>query len=132
MQKPEYNVVMCNEGWKSLYQPIIDDVLKYDDLVYLPEDRIGIQSVACVDGLMEITLINPHNAYDSLAKDIKDAENASSRMCEYCGETSHVGTTMNFFYKTCCKACWEKHILPHYLQSIWKDYTTNTHHKKEK
>lgn len=132
MSKPKYDVVMCNKGWQKLYQPIIDNVIHYDELAYLPEDKIGIKSIDCVDGVMEVKLINPHNASEELKKEITCAENLSSRTCEYCGETKNVGTTMNFFYKTCCKACWERHILPHYLQSIWKDYTTNIHHKKEK
>lgn len=129
MGKPNYNVVMCHEGWKKLYQPIIDDIVHHDISAMCNEEKIGVMSVQASDGQMEIQLINDANASAQMHQRITNAEQLSMKMCEYCGNTSQVGTTMNFFYKTCCKSCWEKEILPKFPQSIWKNYATNVHHK---
>ena len=62
MGKPSYNVVMCHEGWKKLYQPIIDDIMQHDISAMCNEEKIGVMSVQASDGQMEIQLINDTNA----------------------------------------------------------------------
>ena len=119
-----YDVVQCHEGWKSLYQPIIDEVINFDICQTDPSKKIGIKSIEMEDGAMVISLINTHNASDDLLDKLDQAELASERMCEFCGDTQNVGTTLNYTYQTCCKECWEKHILPKKPKSTWKNYKT--------
>ena len=119
-----FDVVQCREGWSKLYQPIIDEVINHDISQVNNNKRIGIESIYEEDGELRIDLIQEENAYSSLFSKIRDAELASVKTCEYCGATENVGTTMNFHFETCCKSCWESHILPKRPQSVWKDYDT--------
>ena len=119
-----FNVVQCREGWKKLYQPIIDAVINFDICQSSSDKRIGIKSIHQDDGELCIDLVQEENVTSEIAWKIYDAEQASRRTCEYCGDTKNVGTTMNYHFETCCKNCWEAHILPKRPQSIWKDYKT--------
>lgn len=119
-----YDVVQCHDGWKKLYQPIIDEVIDFDIRQTDASKRIGIKSIEMEDGAMVISLINTHNASDKLLDKIDKAELLSERTCEFCGDTKNVGTTLNYNYQTCCRECWEKHILPKRPQSTWKNYKT--------
>ena len=61
-----YDVVQCHDGWKKLYQPIIDEVIDFDIRQTDASKRIGIKSIEMEDGAMVISLINTQNASDKL------------------------------------------------------------------
>lgn len=128
----QFDVVQCKEGWKKLYQPIIDEVINFDICQSSSDKRIGIKSIYQEEGELVIDLVQEENAPASLFYKIYDAEKESARVCEYCGATENVGTTMNYHFETCCKACWESHIVPKRPQSIWKDYKTTKMHSFNK
>ncbi|MBR6517533.1 MAG: hypothetical protein IKT40_11935 [Bacilli bacterium] len=122
--------LQCNKGWSKLYQPIIDKIIEFDSQQENVKDKIGIAYIKEKDGVMKITLVQPHNADSSIMDLIYEAENKSKSVCEYCGSETNVGITMNNTYKTCCKTCWEKNIIPMQENSIWQDLTTRKLFKK--
>lgn len=126
----EISAIQCASGWKKLYQPIIDRVITHDSVQNNLDDKIGIAHVKEKDGMLKITLVKPHNATASLIDDIYEAELMSKEICEFCGTLHDVGVTKNHNYKTCCKSCWEKHILDMYDDSVWQDLTTKKYYKK--
>ena len=125
----KYNLIKCGSGWSKLYQPIIDEIIDFDITKSNYSEKIGIESIESNDGLLKIKVINAYNLTDEISKHISDAEFKSSRVCEFCGADTDVGTTMNSEYKTCCKKCWENVIRPRENKSIWKSYETNKIYK---
>lgn len=123
------NVITCDKGWVGLYSPVLDLIYAHDDNQHSLSDKIGIQSISCEDGTLNIKPIFRSNLTYKIQKAIFDAEQASLNVCEFCGAKENVGTTMNNEYKTCCRHCWENRILGVRPNSIWKDYTTNKTYK---
>ncbi len=124
-------VISCGIGWARLYKPIVSKILEFDDKQESSNKKIGIKSISSVDGRLVITLENKENVTPEIANDIEKASLDSLRVCEVCGESDNVGTTMNNEYITCCRLCWEKVILPVKSNSIWKDYSTNKTYRKK-
>lgn len=125
----EIACIQCGKGWESLYLPIINKVIEFDDKQINVSDKIGIAYVKEKDGMLKIYLVQPHNASAELIDEIYSAEIKSKEYCEYCGTTENVGVTMNFTYKTCCKECWEKNIGKWNKDSIWKNIITRKQYK---
>lgn len=127
----EKNVIVCGIGWQSLYNPIIQMIFDYDDAQKQSVDKIGIKRIETDDGKLSIVLENRQNANAQIIEAINKACHKSLRVCELCGETNNIGTTMNNDYITCCHKCWESKILSKNSASIWKDYTTNKIYRKK-
>ena len=114
------SVVSCRSGWACLYEPIIDKIMVHDSNVDDVEKKIGIFQVKEKFGQLTINLINPQNASHEIMSMIYDAARRSTKICEFCGTTSNVGTTKNNWYKTCCESCWEKYIKVNNPDSRWE------------
>lgn len=114
------NIVKCESGWKSLYQPIIEAVYKYDSEKTDVEDKIGVEEIKEKYGMLDVKLVNPFNLCDNIAQMITNTRRDSLSVCEFCGTREHVGCTMNFEYKTCCRKCWRQNILEFEPKSVWK------------
>lgn len=112
-------VIKCNDGWKDLYQPIIDEIIKFDNSQNNVFNKIGIKSVINSLGELTILLYQPHNLPDKIKDMIIKAKTKSLSTCEFCGTTQNVGTTINKNYVICCKSCWEKHIKATTQNSFW-------------
>ena len=115
------SVIECGEGWKCLYQPIIDKILEHDSNVQELKDKIGIRQIKEKFGLLQIYIENEKNASDELLDMISNATRQSRNICEFCGTKEHVGSTRNFWFKTCCKSCWERKIKSMNNESVWKE-----------
>lgn len=124
------NVIQCKKGWKSVYTPILEEIFNHDDKAKTIDYKIGVKSIKRIDGSMQINLINPSLASQSLINKIQEASKKSLNVCEFCGKEKEVGTTMNIELVTCCKSCWEKEILTKHKTSIWKNLTTNKLYKR--
>lgn len=88
--------IECREGWKHLYQPIID---------YANEHNMGIFQVKEKFGMLRIYL----DEYDDTVKQmIRDAEEKSYNTCEICGK--HIGKpiTENHWIYAECQECHNK------------------------
>ena len=126
----ENKIIRGNVGWSKLYNPVIDDVLKYDDAQTNFNDKIGIKSIESVYGVLEIKLYHYQNASQQLLDKIRKAEEESARTCSLCGDVNHIGITCNDDeYCTCCEECWRKYIKPYHSHSKWKDFLTNNTYK---
>lgn len=93
--------IECGDGWKSLYQPIIDYINDYNSKVDKEEDKIEILQIKEKFGRLRI-YVSQHN--DELNNMIRDAEEKSDETCEMCGSTTDVGHTSGYII-TCCKDC---------------------------
>lgn len=123
-------IVTCRNGWEKLYKPIIDKIMEYDSKQADVSDKIGIEEIKEKYGIMKIKVINHINLTDEISQMITKAERDSMDTCEFCGTKDDVGVTMNFWYKTCCKHCWENHILKNEPQSVWMNKTNKKTFKK--
>lgn len=115
------NVVECKSGWKSLYQPIIDTIVKYDNEQKSVDKKIGFCSIVNHLGAMKVNLINPQNKTNDIAMLITQNEVESLHTCEFCGTKQYIGTTLDVTVKTCCEQCWKENILPRNQYSIWNE-----------
>ncbi len=113
-------LIECRDGWKQLYQPVIDAIKEHDDVQTSEDKKIGIAQIKEKWGALEIYPKNRENMPEKIREMILKASNDSKHVCEYCGTKENVGTTMNHWYKTCCKSCWEKKISIYNEDSRWK------------
>lgn len=113
-------IVKCEKGWKTIYQPVIEEIYKHDCSKTNVEDKIGVEEICEKYGMIAIKPINPFNLTDEISMIITNAGRDSLTVCEYCGSRENVGVTMNYRYKTCCKHCWEEKILKYEPKSVWK------------
>lgn len=125
------NVVTCREGWKNIYNPIIEMIIEHDNTKTDNDDKIGVGQVKEKWGALEILPLNGINVIPTIRNAIIDAYTLSMKTCEFCGETNNVGATMNHWTKTCCMACWEKEIVTTFPDSRWKDLKTKIIYNKE-
>lgn len=115
------NVVSCKKGWKKLYQPVIDEIIKYDLKQSSVDEKIGISEIKEKFGRMVIDVEHYYNLTPTLMKVINDAEEKSEEVCEYCGTNDNVGYTYaTTWKKICCHNCYEEHVRPKMPLSLWK------------
>jgi len=116
--------VECGEGWKHLYQPIIDYINKYNEE---HEDKIEIHQIKEKSG----TLCFFTNRYtDKLRKMIRDAEEKSYHTCEVCGKHIDKPITENYWIYAECEDChnnWKEN-----RKKAMKAYENKMKEKKEK
>jgi hypothetical protein len=95
--------IECEEGWKDLYQPIIDWIGKYNE--EHPEDIINITQIKEKFGGLRFYV-------DKYPKELEDmiinAESMSYYVCERCGTRENVGLTVGGWYRTICLDCLQK------------------------
>ena len=101
--------VECGEGWKDIYQPIIDFVTKYNEL-YNPDSVIEITQIKEKFGGLRVYWGGenvPQAVQNELTDMICKAENKAYCTCEICGSTERVGITVDGWYTTLCQKCIE-------------------------
>lgn len=92
--------IECGEGWKKIYQPVIDEVKAYND--GKPEaEHIKINQIKEKFGGLRIYL---SKYTEKLEKMIDEAEEKSFHICEYCGKPGKV-RGRGWIY-TLCEDCW--------------------------
>ena len=89
--------IECGKGWRSLYQPILNRVNEINESV---EDHIEITQVKEKFGRLEIYL---DRYTDELLAMIKEASEASSHVCEECGEPAETTEVGGWIYQLCDK-----------------------------
>lgn len=88
--------IECREGWKHLYQPIID---------YANEHNIEISQVKEKFGLLTIYL----EEYDDTVRQmIREAEKKSYNTCEICGKHIDKPISENYWIYAECEDCHNK------------------------
>lgn len=125
------DVIVCGSGWKKIYEPVIKMIFDFDDIQTSPLNKIGVKRVESLDGKLFIKLENYNNITHDIEMAIDKASDESLRVCELCGDTNNVGTTMNIEYVTCCKSCWEQKIMSKNSKSIWKEFSTGKCYRKK-
>lgn len=121
----EWFGIECGDGWKELYQPLVDFVIRYN------EEHAG------TDSYLEITQIKEKwgglrfywsgenvdkETCDRLSAMVKEAEDESYRVCEMCGTREGVGITVDGWYTTICSECLCESVKKHYVRDRrWKE-----------
>ena len=95
--------IECREGWKSLYQPILDRVNEYNDKN--ESEPIEIHQVKEKYGGLRIYL---SKYTDELRQMINDAEEKSYKTCEVCGKAINKPIVKNNWIYTECEECYNK------------------------
>ena len=125
------NIIDCRVGWKRLYQPIVDDVINFDNNQRDISKKIGIKKVTKIEGKLYVILVNPQNATKSLIDKITKAQTESEFTCEYCGKKSgeDIDKTDNIGYAIsqdqkiiCCKKCHNLYLSGKAKTSRWFNF----------
>ena len=123
MEKKKYDLpielfgIECGEGWKCLYEPIIEWIEKYN-INKDKEQQIEIHQIKEKFGGLRFYC----NFYtDELIEMIRNAEKESFRVCEFCGTKENVGHTVSGWYTTCCENCITEMSLKNKREYRWQD-----------
>ena len=96
--------IECGDGWKPLYQPIIDYINKYNE-DKTDENRIEIHQVKEKFGGLRIYL----SCYTEELRDmIREAEEKSFNTCETCGKHIEKPITEGHWIYAECQECHDK------------------------
>lgn len=99
--------IECGEGWKKLYQPIIDKIDEHNNK--FPDNKITITQIKEKFAGLRFYADNTTEEIDNM---ISDAEDKSYKVCEICGEEHNVGIlNCNGWYSTLCMDCTKKNIM---------------------
>ena len=106
-EEPKYSYelfgIECGDGWKKLYQPIIDYLKEYNKDKE-EKDRIEIHQIKEKFGSIRIYL----SSYtDELRQMIDDAEEQSYYTCEICGKYITKPIVEHHWIYPMCKKCFE-------------------------
>lgn len=93
--------IECGEGWKGLYQPIIDYIDKYNED---HEEKIEIHQIKEKFGGLCFYV---NKKIDELRKMIEDAEAESYHTCEVCGKHINKPISENYWIYPMCKECFD-------------------------
>ena len=94
--------IECGEGWKELYQPIIDYINKYNEE---HDDKFEIHQIKEKFGYL-CFYVNKYN--DELRQMIRDAEEKSYHTCEVCGKHIDKPINENYWIYAECEDCHNK------------------------
>ena len=93
--------VECRDGWKPLYQPLIDYVEKYN-IGKKDEEKMEIHQIKEKFGGLRFYV----NFYtDELREMIREAEEKSFTTCEMCGKHIDKPITENYWIYAECEDC---------------------------
>lgn len=99
--------IECGDGWEKLYQPIIDEIVEYNNN-HSEEDKITISQIKEKFGGLRFYA---DNTPTSISEKIDQAESKSYHVCERCGSEHEVGfLSMNGWIYTRCRKCAENLI----------------------
>ena len=94
--------IVCGEGWKGLYQPIIDYISEYNKN---NDDKIEIHQIKEKFGGLRIYL---SRYTDELRQMIDDAEDESYNTCEVCGKYIKKPIVEHHWIYPMCRKCFRK------------------------
>lgn len=103
--------IECGEGWKELYQPIIDFIENYNKEHYGTGSFLEIHQIKEKFGGLRFYWGGENidkETINTLTKMIQEAENKSYKVCEECGTRENVGITVDGWYITLCRKCIEE------------------------
>lgn len=103
--------VECGEGWKSLYQPLIDYIEGYNnkhtdsffEIHQIKEKWGGLRFYWGGENI-------PKDIEKEFKQMVDDAEAESWLVCEQCGSTENVGLVVGSWYYTTCEKCLREQI----------------------
>lgn len=93
--------IECGKGWNKLITPILDYIDIYNS-GQKDEDKIQVYQIKEKFGGLRIYV---SYTTPELEKMIKEAEDQSYKVCEYCGSTDNVQQTKTGWIKTLCEKC---------------------------
>ena len=96
--------IECGDGWKNLYQPIIDYIEEYNKDKE-GEDKIEIYQIKEKFGGLNVYL---SHYTDELTNMIKVAEEQSYHTCEICGRHINKPIEEHHWIYTMCRACYDE------------------------
>ena len=117
--------IECGDGWKELYQPLIDFVENYNkehindepksclEITQIKEKFGGLRFYWCGENI-------PSNIVVQLHEMVQNAEEMSYKTCETCGSKKNVGLTIDGWYTTICEDCLIKAINKGMRERKWK------------
>ena len=96
--------IECGDGWKQLYEPLIDWIVEYNKT---HDDKIVIEQIKeKYAGLRFYIDHGPKELYNLIDK----AEEESYKICEFCGTKENVGLVIQGWYTTICLTCLQKNL----------------------
>lgn len=95
--------IECGEGWKGLYQPIIDYIEDYNKDKE-DEDKIEIYQIKEKFGTLSFYV---SKKTDELRKMIEDAEAESYHVCEMCGRHINKQIVEHHWIYPMCRECYD-------------------------
>jgi ribosomal protein L37AE/L43A len=95
--------IECGEGWKGLYQPIIDYIEDYNKDKE-DEDKIEIYQIKEKFGTLSFYV---SKKTDELRKMIEDAEAESYHVCEICGRHINKQIVEHHWVYGMCRECYD-------------------------
>lgn len=99
--------VECGNGWKHLYEPIIDAVAEYNLKQEKEDDKIEIHQIKEKFGGLRVYL----SKYTNELRDIIEAaEEVSFNTCEICGKHIDKPITENHWIYSECEECHKKFL----------------------
>ena len=95
--------IECGEGWKGLYQPIIDYIEDYNKDKE-DDDKIEIYQIKEKFGALSFYV---SKKTDELKKLIEDAEAESYHVCEICGRHINKQIVEHHWIYPMCRECYD-------------------------
>ncbi len=95
--------IECGEGWKGLYQPIIDYIEDYNKDKE-DDDKIEIYQIKEKFGTLSFYV---SKKTDELRKMIEDAEAESYHVCEMCGRHINKQIVEHHWVYGMCRECYD-------------------------
>jgi len=95
--------IECGEGWKKLYQPIIDYIEEYNKGKE-EDDKIEIYQIKEKFGTLSCYV---SEKTDELRKMIEDAEAQSYHTCEICGKHINKQIVEHHWIYPMCRECYD-------------------------
>lgn len=116
--------IECGDGWKGLYQPIINYIDQYnnsheDSHIYIDQIKEKFGGLRFYWSAENIS----KEVEDKLHEMVSVAEEESYKVCETCGSREDVGITVGGWYRTICRKCLHELLNnPHYYkdEDKWK------------
>lgn len=105
--------IECGDGWKSLYQPIIDWIADYNEKNKDVPDFVPIQIFQIKEKFGQLRIYVSYEP-EELSEMIGKAESESEKTCEHCGSKNDVGTTIG----------WISHFCRNCMERLSKSYPT--------
>ena len=96
--------IECGDGWKNLYQPIIDYIIDYNK-DKKDEDKIEIWQIKEKFGGLRVYL---NKSTEELDKMIEEAEKESYHTCEECGKHINKAIVEHHWIYAMCRQCYDE------------------------